>query len=265
MRSWTDEEMNSPLRGEAVEASRMFEDGYLVMGRKLLEVVTTHLDGDPDKDAIHVAWGYRTFREYVEAELPFTVSHARSLMRVVECLEGRLKDVAPALRTRFVALGSRKTIALSAVITQQTAQAWIDLAERVGSRDLDVAVKHYRRQVRALRKQRPDPATYRDPPVPAWVHMERLEFPLYPTQRALIDHALELASTLTGNRSRGLNLTLLAQEFVAQYDPGCVDTSQLRATFFRRLEELFHCKLAVRALDGTFLYGDTHDATKVPP
>lgn len=253
MGRWSAEQTREHLRKQVRDAALVRETGHVELARSLREAHLARIDDDPEKEHLYVTWGYRTFEDYVRLELGLSSSYAARLIRVAECLDDTLANIDPVLRKRYTDLGVKKLTLLSQVVTAGSALEWLVQAEEAHTKDLEVAIKQYLRALRTARKKLVE-SKGRNPeavPVPVVARMSRLEVPLYPSQKDVVELALEQAMSVTNNRSRGLALTLLAQEFLVAHR---VDGEESRASFLRRIEELLHCRITARDFSGKVIY-----------
>jgi hypothetical protein len=121
------------IRREARKLARDMDTGYMRLAKYLWEVYDTPIDGNPLRAGIYMSWGYSTFTEYAQKELGLSGRKAEYLKGIWYRLyvEDGGMNLPKDWEERLIQLGYAKVRELVRIMTAETAQDWIQKAEKV--------------------------------------------------------------------------------------------------------------------------------------
>jgi hypothetical protein len=269
------------IRQRARELAHDLEHGYLELAQLLYLVYDRTEDGDPKNPPLYMAWGYKTFADYVDTDLGFNIRKAQRLRHIWFKLEVELTGLDPKLKKRLVDLGWSKLRELVRVLTLKNASEWVDKAENMSFVQLEDSIRAYidaeklakaKKDAKAQKQAKGEPLDDDeadldlegnedvDPPVPEPESFQWMHFKLDPEQYTLVHAAFERAAELTeqgtpGYDKRSRNLELICHDFLGGHT---FEHSNLKnkLAFLVRMESLLGFRLIILDADAKeLLYG----------
>jgi hypothetical protein len=232
------EEWSARVRSKARKLARVIETGYMGLAELLYAIDAIPVDGDQNKGAIYVQWGYDSFGEYVEQELNVQRRRAERLKTIWRRVQVELADMDESLRRRLIDLGWSKVRELVRVINLENAEKWIETAEGMNYQRVALAVKM------ALSKTEEEDSDGADPPEDV-EKLKVINFHLFPEQQDIVVQALERASQLSGSEKKGHNISLVCMDFLANNDFKLANDPQARLKYIAKLEDLMGIRLVM--------------------
>jgi hypothetical protein len=244
-------------RARARELAVDIDHGYMELAEILYLVKdTADEDDNPAKLPLYKSWGFKTFEDYVNAELGFSVRKAQRLRYIYFKLEVELAGLDEALKKRIKALGWSKVRELALILTLENAEEWTKLAEENSFRDLEKLIQQAKAKKIAAADSVKDGEEKEVAPVADT--LTKKTFMLYPDQLVTVDEALERAAQLCDRDEAdkpGHFLELVCADFLATngFLDGGVD-EKLR--FLAKVEAKFGLHIVVTdSMSKKVLYG----------
>lgn len=258
------------LREKAIELAKTLETGYMDLARILYDVVDKPAGGNPTGEPLYRSWGFKTFKEYVDKELGFSIKTAQRLRNAWYNIEIRLADLPAELKERIVALGMSKVRELTRILTLQNAEEWVTRAESVSCVQLvedirDYAGTHPDSSSEEIQAPESDPSVIesRDKKRLRWFRTILMDEEIDLVEAAL-RRALDLLNTplpkdknpfVLKKGKKGYLLSMICTDFLATNDfLACGMDAKLR--WLRKIETLTGLRFIVCDQDTTaLLYG----------
>jgi hypothetical protein len=223
------------IRNRILEACRTLNSEYITLAKLLFEVREAEL---------HSKWGFDSFAEYAEEELNLKPRKAEYLVAIADTLIHRYHVSGDSLAE----IGWSKA-GMIAPVAESTkgAEAWIERAKGVSVKELASQI----RTARAKRAAAEAQTSADQPAAPKSEPVSILRVPLFPSQRATVEAALEILRSRTGSDKVGYLLEAMSMEFMAGVSPPAESQSREIELWVGRLGRRFpgHQFLAVRADD----------------
>lgn len=139
------EKWANKIRKQAKALAKDLEEGYMEMAEMLWKIYDTPIDGDPKNAPVFTKWGYSSFNDYAHKELGIHYKKAQRLRKIWYNLEVRLGGKLPQeTKNRLVALGFSKVRLIVSQLTSRNAEEWLDRAETLNLKDLEVLVRKFK-------------------------------------------------------------------------------------------------------------------------
>lgn len=250
------------IRKRARELAHDLEHGYLELAEILYHVYDKTEDGDRRGPPLWKSWKFKSFGDYVDQELGFSLRKAQRLRLIWFRLEVELKNLDPDVKDRICKLGWSKVRELARVLTISNAEEWLQKAEQMSFVQLEDTIRKYVEDLKKARReaalQGADPKTV-DPGVPEPEETEWLHFKLFPEQAQTVDQAMSRAADLSGKLEvdkKGHLLELICTDFVATNNFLSGGSTEEKLRYIAKVERLLGLKLIVADAEGKeLLYG----------
>ncbi len=115
------------LRDQTIHIKKTIDSLFLNLSRNLSEIY---------HDELYVAWGYKTFELYTINELDYSYRKAKYLVEIWDKFKNMDVDIS-----RIESLGWTKAAEISRVINDDNADLWLEKAEQMAVRDLNLEVR----------------------------------------------------------------------------------------------------------------------------
>lgn len=115
------------LRAHIVEVRKQIDSLFLDLAKGLSEIYHKEY---------YVDWGYKTFESYVIGELDYSYRKAKYLVEVWDHVKNTELDIS-----RIEAVGWTKMSNIARIMNDDNAELWLEKAEKLTVRDLNVEVK----------------------------------------------------------------------------------------------------------------------------
>lgn len=150
------------------------------------------------------AWGYDSFREYVEKELDWHIRKAQIMVQLQEWFKG----IPPNIQTWIKSLGWGKAKILMRVVTTENAAEWRNRIEGKTLAEIEEMLKEGRQQGEG--------GSGGSGEVSASV-TKKMTFALYPDQHRNVEMALDKAKEMAESDKTGHCLDLICTEFLSTH------------------------------------------------
>jgi len=260
-REWAED-----LRVKAVALKRDLDRGFLELGRILYTFYDVPVGNDPINEPVCTYWGYKNVEQFAWNELGIQPRKCRFLRKIFYTMEVELADVDPELKDAVLSLGYSKVRELVGVLTPYNIEAWAERGRDCKYEELSRAIQKYRAMCKAAEEDAQQAAKeeggsdvehYIEPEVAEVdeAHWER--FCLFDDQKAMVDYALQCASTIAKSEKKGHLLTLICMDYLATNGATPPGTDEFKA-YVANLERLLGVRMVVfERVAGQFdvLYG----------
>lgn len=200
---------HAEIRQQVRDLRRAAEESYWDLSVGLHEVYT---------NSYYIAWGFQSWKEYVEADLDFQPRKAQYLVSIQEWF-GRMK---PGVQDWIREMGWTKAKELVGVVTNENAKEWQGLLRG----------KSYKDMMSMLSGSTDDDGDSNVTPIDKnGEKASRKAFGLYPDQLANVDQAIQKAMEIAQSDKEGHALDMICVDFLATN--GGVDSLQ---DFLRKVE-----------------------------
>jgi hypothetical protein len=186
---------HSEVRKRILDLRRRVDDSYWELSQSLSEVYS---------GSYYIAWGFQSWKEYVESELEFAPRKAQYLVSIQDWF-GRMK---PEVKAWVQSLGWTKAKELVGIVTEENASDWKARLDGLTYREI-------LEQISQKDDAEPTPLdTGADKPV-ATEKAAKKAFALFPEQNSNVEAAIEKAKKLANTEKDGHALDLICSDFLA--------------------------------------------------
>jgi len=183
-------------RAKIIDLRNKVEESYWELSKELSNVY---------QGSYYIAWGFASWKEYVESELQFALRKAQYLVSIQDWF-GRMK---PAVQEWVQGLGWTKAKELIGVVTDENAADWKARLEGLTYAEMVTELKGGKKgdTETPLEGDGSDRVAPEKP--------ERKAFSLFPEQSSNVAAALEKAKALANTDKDGHALDLICSDFLA--------------------------------------------------
>lgn len=182
-------------RAKIIDLRNKVEESYWELSKELSNVY---------QGSYYIAWGFASWKEYVESELQFALRKAQYLVSIQDWF-GRMK---PAVQEWVQSLGWTKAKELIGVVTDENAADWKARLDGLTYAELVAELKGGKKG-----EETPIEGDGGDRVAPE--KPERKAFSLFPEQSSNVAAALEKAKALANTDKDGHALDLICSDFLA--------------------------------------------------
>jgi len=192
------------VRENVLALRRKTEESYWELSIALHEVYTS---------SYYVAWGFESWKDYVETELDFRTRKAQYLVGIQEWF-GKMK---PNVQQWVRELGWTKAKELTGVVTNDNASQWRRDIEGKSYREMMVLVDRHKQEKRLEAQSGPPASATFEPTAPGEDEREiftKRSYQLAPAQVENVDLAFQKAKELAESDKEGNVLDLICSDFL---------------------------------------------------
>jgi len=184
------------------------------------------------------AWGFDSWKEYVEQEVDIHIRKAQYLVKLQEWFE----TMTPAIQKWMRELGWTKARMLMHVVTQENATEWKNRIEGKTVAEIEEMLKSDKGEEGSGEGSDSSSAAETT---------SKLSFSLFPGQRETVEDALRKAGELAESDKQGNLLTLICTEYLATNT-----NNQSTEDYLNHVQKSTGLKIvAVRESDDTIVFG----------
>jgi len=158
-------------------------------------------------------WGYNSFDQYVEKELPYKMRKVYYLISIWDWFAVKVGD--PTVMEKVAGLGWSKVKELVGVVTAENVDEWVEIARRVDGRQLAELCKQA--LIEKERQAGAAPLPHEENVAAVSKLIKTINFSVTPEQYETIQTALEAAKRITGSNKKSYLITMICLDFAAQH------------------------------------------------
>ena len=185
---------HAEVRKRIIDLRRRVDDSYWELSQSLSEVYS---------GSYYIAWGFQSWKEYVESELEFAPRKAQYLVSIQDWF-GRMK---PEVKAWVQGLGWTKAKELVGIVTEENAADWKARLDGLSYREI-------LEQISQKDDSEPTPITGDTEKVQNEKPAKKA-FALFPEQTSNVEAAIEKAKKLANTEKDGHVLDPICSDFLA--------------------------------------------------
>jgi len=186
---------HSDVRKRVLDLRKKVEESYWELSQSLSEVYGK---------SYYIAWGFQSWKEYVESELEFALRKAQYLVSISDWFS----KMSPQLQDWIKGLGWTKAKELVGVVNDENAADWQARLEGLTYAQLVDELKGKGKDIDTPLDGEGDKDVAEDKP-------QKKAFSLFPEQSANVAAALDKAKQLANTEKDGHALDLICSDFLA--------------------------------------------------
>lgn len=186
---------HSDVRKRVLDLRKKVEESYWELSQSLSEVYSK---------SYYIAWGFQSWKEYVESELDFALRKAQYLVSISDWFS----KMSPEVQDWIKSIGWTKAKALVGVVTDENAADWKARLDGLTYAQLVEELKGASKDIDTPLDGEGDKDVAEDKP-------QKKAFSLFPEQSANVAAALDKAKQLANTEKDGHALDLICSDFLA--------------------------------------------------